>query len=89
MDDRQVAQAAEREYQGEEAATPVTDEERQRRAEAEAQKFARLLSATYDARSDEEARAANKALDDYVDRHTKKRDRDLAALSALAPTNSE
>ena len=73
-DDRQVSEAAGHHRQGEEAATPETDEERQRRAEAEAREFARLLSATYDARSDEEARAANKALDDYVERHAKKRE---------------
>ncbi len=49
-------------------------EERQRRAEAEAREFARLQSAAYNARSDEEAKAANKALDDYVERHAKKRE---------------
>ena len=73
-DDRLVAQAAGRERQGEEAATPETDEERQRRAEAEAQEFARLQSAAYNAQSDEEARAANKALDEYVERDAKKRE---------------
>ncbi len=73
-DDRQVAQAAERERQGDQTAPQETDEERQRRAEAEAQEFARLQSAAYNARSDEEARAANKALDDYVERDAKKRE---------------
>ena len=73
-DDRQVSEAAGHHRQGEESATPETDEERQRRAEAEAQEFARLQSAAYNARSDEEARAANKALDDYVERHAKKRE---------------
>ena len=73
-DDRQVSEAAGHHRQGEEPATPETDEERQRRAEAEAQEFTRLLSATYDAQSDEEARAANKALDEYVERHAKKRE---------------
>ena len=73
-DDRQVAQAAERERQGDQTAPQETDEERQRRAEAEAREFARLQSAAYNARSDEEARAANRALDDYVERHAKKRE---------------
>ncbi len=73
-DDRQVSEAAGHHRQGEESATPETDEERQRRAEAEAQEFVRLQSAAYNAQSDEEARAANKALDDYVDRHAKKRE---------------
>ncbi len=73
-DDRQVSEAAGHHRQGEEPATPETDEERQRRAEAEAQEFARLQSAAYNARSDEEARAANKALDEYVERHAKKRE---------------
>ncbi len=73
-DDRQVSEAAGPHRQGEEPATPETDEERQRRAEAEAQEFVRLQSAAYNAQSDEEARAANKALDDYVDRHAKKRE---------------
>ena len=73
-DDRQVAQAAERERQGGQTAPQETDEERQRRAEAEAREFARLQSAAYNARTDEEARAANKALDDYVERHAKKRE---------------
>ena len=73
-DDRQVSEAAGHHRQGEEPATPETDEERQRRAETEAREFARLQSAAYNARSDEEARAANKALDDYVERHTKKRE---------------
>ena len=73
-DDRQVSEAAGHHRQGEEPATPETDGERQRRAEAEAQEFARLQSAAYNARSDEEARAANKALDDYVERHATKRE---------------
>ena len=73
-DDRQVSEAAGHHRQGEEPATPETDEERQRRAEAEAREFARLQSAAYNAPSDEEARAANKALDDYVERHSKKRE---------------
>ena len=73
-DDRQVSESAGHHRQGEEPATPETDEERQRRAEAETQEFARLQSAAYNARSDEEARAANKALDDYVERHAKKRE---------------
>ena len=41
------------------------------RRRSEAQEFTRLLSATYDARSEEEARAANKALDEYVEREAK------------------
>ncbi len=69
-----LSEAAGHHRQGEEPATPETDEERQRRAEAEAQEFARLQSAAYNARSDEEARAANKALDDYAERHAKKRE---------------
>ena len=73
-DDRQVSEAAGHHRQGEEPATPETDEERQRRAEAETREFARLQSAAYNAQSDEEARAANKALDDYVDHHAKKRE---------------
>ena len=73
-DDRQVSEAAGHHRQGEEPAAPETDGERQRRAEAEAQEFARLQSAAYNAQSDEEARAANKALDDYVERHAKKRE---------------
>ena len=71
-DGKQISEAAGHHRQGEEAATPETHEERQRRLLSEAQEFTRLLSATYDARSEEEARAANKALDEYVERETKK-----------------
>ena len=73
-DDRQVSEAAGHHRQGDQTAPQETDEERQRRAEAETREFARLQSAAYNAQSDEEARAANKALDDYVERHAKKRE---------------
>ena len=63
-DGKQISEAAGHHRQGEEPATPETHEERQRRLLSEAQEFTRLLSATYDARSEEEARAANKALDE-------------------------
>ena len=70
-DGKQISEAAGHHRQGEEPATPETHEERQRRLLSEAQEFTRLLSATYDARSEEEARAANKALDEYVEREAK------------------
>ena len=71
QDGKQISEAAGHHRQGEEPATPETHEERQRRLLSEAQEFTRLLSATYDARSEEEARAANKALDEYVEREAK------------------
>ena len=70
-DGKQISEAAGHHRQGEEPATPETHEERQRRLLSEVQEFTRLLSATYDARSEEEARAANKALDEYVEREAK------------------
>ena len=70
-DGKQISEAAGHHRQGEEPATPETHEERQRRLLSEAQEFTRLLSATYDARSEEEARAAHKALDEYVEREAK------------------
>ena len=70
-DGKQISEAAGHHRQGEEPATPETHGERQRRLLSEAQEFTRLLSATYDARSEEEARAANKALDEYVEREAK------------------
>ena len=71
-DGKQISEAAGHHREGEEPATPETHEERQRRLLSEVQEFTRLLSATYDARSEEEARAANKALDEYVEREAKK-----------------
>ena len=71
QDGKQISEAAGHHRQGEEPATPETHEERQRRLLSEAQEFTRLLSATYDARSEEEVRAANKALDEYVEREAK------------------
>ena len=67
-DDKQISEMAEQ------PAPPETDEEHQRRLRSEAHEFSRLQSAVYDARSEEDARAACKALDDYVERESKKRE---------------
>ena len=72
-DDRQISEAAERERQSEQSAPPETHEERQRRAEWEAQEFIRLQSAAYNA-TGEDREAAQKEFDDYVERHSKKRE---------------
>ena len=72
-DDRQMSQAAERERHSEQSAAPETREERQRRAQREAQEFSRLQSAAYNA-TGEERKAAQKEFDDYVERHSKKRE---------------
>ena len=72
-DDRQISEAAERERQREQSAPPETHEEGQRRAEREAQEFSRLQSAASNA-TGEERKAAQKEFDDYVERHSKKRE---------------
>ena len=48
-------------------------EERQRRAQREAREFSRLQSAAYNA-TGEERKAAQKEFDDYIERHSKKRE---------------
>ena len=72
-DDRQISEAAERERQSEQSAPRETHEERQRRAEREAQEFSRLQSAAYNAKG-EARKAAQKEFDDYVERHSQKRE---------------
>ena len=72
-DDRRMSEAAEGERQNEQSAPPETHEERQRRAQWEAQEFSRLQSAAYNA-TGEERKAAQKEFDDYVERHSKKRE---------------
>ena len=72
-DDRKISEAAERERQSEHSAQPETHEERQRRAQREAREFSRLQSAAYNA-TGEERKAAQKEFDDYVERHSKKRE---------------
>ena len=72
-DDRQISEAAERERQSEQSAPRETHEERQRRAQREAREFSRLQSAAYNA-TGEERKAAQKEFDDYVERHSKKRE---------------
>ena len=72
-DDRQISEAAERERQSEQSSPQETHEERQRQAQREAREFSRLQSAAYNA-TGEERKAAQKEFDDYVERHSKKRE---------------
>ena len=72
-DDRRISEAAERERQSEQSAPQETHEERQRRAQREAREFSQLQSAAYNA-TGEERKAAQKEFDDYVERHSKKRE---------------
>ena len=72
-DDRRMSEATEGERQSEQSAPPETHEERQRRAQWEAQEFSRLQSAAYNA-TGEERKPAQKEFDDYVERHSKKRE---------------
>ena len=72
-DDRQISEAAERERHSEQSAPQEAHEERQRRAQREAREFSRLQSAAYNA-TGEERKAAQKEFDDYVERHSKKRE---------------
>ena len=72
-DDRQISEAAERERQSDQSAPQETHEERQRRAQREALEFSRLQSTAYNA-TGEERKAAQKKFDDYVERHSKKRE---------------
>ena len=72
-DDRQKPEAAERERPSEQSAPQETHEERQRRAQRDARKFSRLQSAAYNA-TGEERKAAQTEFDDYVERHSKKRE---------------
>ena len=72
-DDRQISEAAERERQSEQSAPQETHEERQHWAQREAREFSRLQSAAYNA-TGEERKAAQKEFDDYVERHSKKRE---------------
>ena len=72
-DDRQILEAAARERQSEQSAPQETHEERQRRAQREAREFSRLQSAAYNA-TGEERKAAQKEFDDYVERHSQKRE---------------
>ena len=72
-DDRRISEAAERERQSEQSAPQEAHEERQRRAQREAREFSRLQSAAYNA-TGEERKAAQKEFDDYVERHSKKRE---------------
>ena len=72
-DDRQISEAVERERQSEQSAPQETHEERQRRAQREAREFSRLQSAAYNA-TGEERKAAQKEFNDYVERHSKKRE---------------
>ncbi len=72
-DDKQISQAAERERQSEQSAPQETHEERQHRAQREAREFSRLQSAAYNA-TGAERKAAQKEFDDYVERHSQKRE---------------
>ena len=72
-DDRQISEAAKRERQSEQFAPQETHEDRQRRAQRDAREFSRLKSAAYNA-TGEERKAAQKEFDDYVERHSKKRE---------------
>ena len=72
-DDRQISEAVERERKSEQSAPQETHEERQRRAQREAREFSRLQSAAYNA-TGEERKAAQKEFNDYVERHSKKRE---------------
>ena len=72
-DDRRISEAAEGERQSERSAPQETHEERQRRAQREAREFSRLQSAAYNA-TGEERKAAQKVFDDYVERHSQKRE---------------
>ena len=72
-DDRWTSEAAERERQSEQSSPRETHEERQRQAQREAREFSRLQSAAYNA-TGEERKAAQKEFDDYVERHSKKRE---------------
>ena len=74
-DDRQISEAAERERQSEQSSPQEAHEERQRQAQREAREFSRLQSAAYNA-TGEERKAAQKEFDDYVERHSKKREPD-------------
>ena len=72
-DDRQISEAVEPERKSEQSAPQETHEERQRRAQREAREFSRLQSAAYNA-TGEERKAAQKEFNDYVERHSKKRE---------------
>ena len=54
------------------AGPPETPEQRERRVREEALEFSRLRAAVYNARTDDEARAARQELDAYVRRETEK-----------------
>ena len=72
-DDSQISEAVERERQSEQSAPRETHEERQRRAQRETREFSRLQSAAYNA-TGQERKAAQKEFNDYVERHSKKRE---------------
>ena len=64
---------SERERKSKQSALQETHEERQRRAQRDAREFSRLQSAAYNA-TGQERKAAQKEFDDYVERHSKKRE---------------
>ena len=72
-DGKQISEAAGHHRQSERSAPQETHEERQRRAQREAREFSRLQSAAYNA-TGEERKAAQKVFDDYVERHSQKRE---------------
>ena len=72
-DDSQISEDAERERKSKQSALQETHEERQRRAQRDAREFSRLQSAAYNA-TGQERKAAQKEFDDYVERHSQKRE---------------
>ena len=72
-DGKQISEDAERERKSKQSALQETHEERQRRAQRDAREFSRLQSAAYNA-TGQERKAAQKEFDDYVERHSKKRE---------------
>ena len=73
-DDDAIGEAAEQAEERRQPAPPETAEERERRALEEAHEYSRLHGRYYNAKSEEEARAARKALDEHLERMAKKYD---------------
>ena len=69
---REAAEQARERQQPEQPAPPETAEERERQALEEAHEYSRLHARYYEAKSQEEASAARRALDDYLERMAKK-----------------
>ena len=71
-DDDAVREAEEKTRERQQPAPPITAEERERQALEEAHEYSRLHARYYEAKSEEEASAARKALDDYLQRMSRK-----------------